>query len=70
MVFIEWCGLNHLKLNVSKTKEQVVEPTLTPASIHGEDVEIFPSYKYLGVHLDDGLGRTKNTEALYFLQKL
>ena len=43
--FIEWCSLNHLWLNVSKTKELVVDfcrikPTLTPVSIHHLSYEV------------------------------
>jgi len=43
--FVEWCGLNHLQLNISKTKELVVDfrkqSTLPkPVSIRGTDVDI------------------------------
>lgn len=63
--FVEWCGRNNLLLNMAKTKEVVdFRRSKTPVSILGEDVEI-ESYKYLGVHLDNTLDWTRNTEALY-----
>jgi len=42
--FVEWCGLNHLQLNIAKTKELVVDfrnqPTLPKTvSIRGTEVE-------------------------------
>lgn len=51
--FVEWFGRNHLLLNVSKTKEMVVdllrEKSVTrPINIIGEEVETVDSYRYLG----------------------
>lgn len=67
----------------SKTKELTVDfrstkPSLTPASIEWDDVQVAHSYKYLGVHLDnrlqwDGTQRpsTKRDKSqLYFLWRL
>ena len=36
-----------------------------PVNICGEDIEVVPTYKYLGVHLDDRLDWSLNTDALY-----
>lgn len=68
--FVEWCGNNHLQLNVTKTKELVIDfrrkkTQLTPLCISGGNVEIVDSYKYLGVYIDNKLNWTKNMEALY-----
>ena len=81
--FVKWCGENHLQLNVTKTKEMVVDfrrnkPPPSPVCIGGSDVDIVDSYKYLGVVLDNKLEWTTNTEAvykkglsrLYFLRRL
>ena len=77
------CGLNHLQLNVTKTKELVVDfrkqrTRSNPFSINETEVDIVDEYKYLGVHIDHKLNWTKNTEAIftkgqsrpYFLRRL
>ncbi|KAI4875863.1 hypothetical protein NFI96_034109, partial [Prochilodus magdalenae] len=58
--FVEWCTTNHLKLNITKTKEMCIDfrrsrPSQQPISIKGVDVEMVRSYRYLGVHLDESL---------------
>ncbi|KAG5274935.1 hypothetical protein AALO_G00141800 [Alosa alosa] len=69
--FVQWCKLNHLQLNTSKTKEMVVDflwrskPTLLPVHIDGVNVEVVSTYKYLGLHLDNKLDWSANTDALY-----
>ena len=53
-------------------------PPLVPVSIKGETVETVCTYKYLGVHLDNKLDWSANSQALYkkgqsrlyFLRKL
>ena len=80
---VDWCDSNHLCLNVSKTKELIIDfrknkPPHTPIQIKGEEVEIVSSYKYLGSTLDNKLGWAENTAALvkkghqrlHFLKKL
>ena len=52
--FVQWCKLNHLQLNTTKTKEMVVDFQRTkraplPVSIEGVNVEVVSTYKYLGV---------------------
>lgn len=68
--FVMWCEQNYLKLNVTKTKELIVEfrrsrTPVTPVSIQGVDVDIVEDYLYLGVHIDNKLDWVKNTTALY-----
>ncbi|MCI4378806.1 hypothetical protein PGIGA_G00220430 [Pangasianodon gigas] len=67
--FVEWCELNHLQLNITKTKELVVDfrrqrNRPNPISIRGTEVDIVED-KYLGVHIYNKMDWTKNTEALY-----
>ena len=81
--FVKWCGVNHLQLNVAKTREMVVDfrrnrPPPSLVCIGGTDIDIVDSYKYLAVVLDNKLEWTTNTEAvykkglswLYFLRRL
>ncbi|KAI4885338.1 hypothetical protein NFI96_001847 [Prochilodus magdalenae] len=68
--FVAWCKLNHLQLNVTKTKELVVDlrrdkAQVTPISIKGVSVDTLEDFKYLGVHIDNKLDWAKNTDALY-----
>ena len=68
--FVYWCELNHLQLNASKTKEMVIDfhrkPSHTPPlNIQGLDIERVRTYKYLGVHLNNKLDWTDNTDSLY-----
>ena len=68
--FVDWSERNHLRLNISKTKELVIDfrknkEPLTPVTIHGKEVEIVQSYKYLGVHIDSKLDWSNNTDAIY-----
>ncbi|KAI3353878.1 hypothetical protein L3Q82_005088 [Scortum barcoo] len=74
---------NHLRLNVNKTREMVIDfrrkkmPS-QPLWIRGEVVEEVEDYKYLGVVIDNRLDWKSNTEAVYkkgmsrlsFLRKL
>ncbi|TWW57369.1 putative RNA-directed DNA polymerase from transposon BS [Takifugu flavidus] len=74
--FVRWCRKNHLQLNVTKTKEMVVD--FSKICISGKDVDIVPSYKFVGVQLDNKLEWSTNTDAvykkamsrLYFLRRL
>ncbi|KAI4878333.1 hypothetical protein NFI96_010154 [Prochilodus magdalenae] len=81
--FVEWCTTNHLKLNITKTKEMCIDfrrsrSSQQPISIKGFDMEVIRSYKYLGVHLDEKLDWSVNTDTvykkaqsrLYFLRRL
>lgn len=81
--FVEWSEQNHLRLNINKTREMVIDfrrkkTPSQPLRIRGEEVEEVADYKYLGVVIDNGLDWKSNTEAvykkgmsrLYFLRKL
>ncbi|XP_036422632.1 uncharacterized protein LOC118805727 [Colossoma macropomum] len=81
--FVDWCKLNQLQLNISKTKEMVLDfrkskPALSPVTTDGVDVEGVGTYRYLGVHLDNKLDWSCNTltvykrgqSRLYFLRRL
>ena len=81
--FVEWAGRNHLRLNVTKTREMVIDfrkkrTASQPLCILGEDVEEVEVYKYLGVYINYRLDWKSNTDAvykkgmsrLYFLRKL
>ncbi len=78
-----WCRDNNLLLNVSKTKEIVVDfrrghTQHPPLTINGAAVERVSSTKFLGVHISEDLSLTTNTASLgkkaqrrlYFLRKL
>ena len=81
--FVEWSEQNHLRLNVDKTREMVIDferkkmPS-QPLRIRGEVVEEREDYKYLGVVTDNRLDWKSNTKVvykkgmsrLYFLRKL
>ncbi|KAL2098435.1 hypothetical protein ACEWY4_007642 [Coilia grayii] len=67
---VGWCRTNQLQLNTTKTKEMVVDfrrtaPPLVPVTIDGENVETVCTYKYLGIHLDNKLDWSTNSDALY-----
>ncbi|XP_024147182.1 uncharacterized protein LOC112158182 [Oryzias melastigma] len=70
--FVEWTERNCLHLNITKTKEMVLDfrraPTATPLQpidIRGEVVEVVDSYKYLGVVLDNKLNWSANMNSVY-----
>uniref|UniRef100_A0A669CU71 Reverse transcriptase domain-containing protein n=1 Tax=Oreochromis niloticus TaxID=8128 RepID=A0A669CU71_ORENI len=78
-----WCRDNNLLLNVSKTKEVIVNfqrghTCHPPLTIDGAAVERVSSTKFLGVHISEDLSWTTNTaslakkaqQRLYFLRKL
>ena len=60
---VEWCSRNNLELNVSKTKDITVPfPTTQPLPINGAEVEIVPTFKFLGLHLSEELKWDVNTD--------
>lgn len=64
------CDVNCLLLNVARTKELVVDFSRSrsqpfPVCNGATDVEIFTSYKYLGVQLDRKLEWSGNMDAVY-----
>ncbi len=65
----EWCGANNLSLNVSKTKEVVMDFRWNsgdhpPLAIDSSNVERVSSTKFLGVHIKENLTWTPNTTSL------
>ncbi|KAI3371949.1 hypothetical protein L3Q82_006822 [Scortum barcoo] len=54
MDFVDWCELNHLQVNASKTKEMVIDfsrkpsADIAPLNIQGLDIERVRTYKYPG----------------------
>uniref|UniRef100_A0A1A8FSH0 Alkylated DNA repair protein AlkB homologue 8 N-terminal domain-containing protein n=1 Tax=Nothobranchius korthausae TaxID=1143690 RepID=A0A1A8FSH0_9TELE len=65
----EWCSVNNLQLNTTKTKERIfdfrkgrVDPA--PLYIHGNCVERVHSMRFLGVQISDDLSWTANTMAV------
>ena len=67
--FVDWCKDNYLILNVSKTKEMVVDFRLNkddtlPLTINGEQVETVQTYRYLGFVIDDKLNWHEHVNAL------
>lgn len=80
---VRWCENNNLILNISKTKELVVDfrkkaTPLLPLSINGEVVERVTSFKFLGTTIHQSLSWELNTsliiskchQQLYFLRQL
>lgn len=81
--FYEWCCGNSLFLNISKTKEMVIDfrkkpLPLQPVTINEIVIETVNEYKYLGTIIDHKLTWSANTLAryskaqqrLFFLRKL
>ncbi|KAK1797996.1 hypothetical protein P4O66_000753 [Electrophorus voltai] len=65
-----WCQENNLLLNVSKTKELIVdcskkqEQHYQPVRICGTTVERVDSFRYLGVHISQDLSWSRHTNTL------
>ncbi|KAK1785226.1 hypothetical protein P4O66_018626, partial [Electrophorus voltai] len=65
-----WCQENNLLLNVSKTKELIVDCSkkqewhYQPVRIGGTTVERVDSFRYLGVHISQDLSWSRHTNSL------
>ena len=67
---VEWCDSTLLELNVSKTKELVIDfrapPTHTePITIKGQSVEMVSAYRYPSTFIDNKLSWTPHIDACY-----
>ena len=67
--FVNYCDANYLELNVSKTKEMIIDfrnSSTPPASVilKGGTVERVSSYKYLGIMIDDKLNWHKHVDSM------
>ena len=82
-MFVKWCKEHSLHLNVSKTKEIVIDFRKSQhvhpnVIIDGETVEQVENYKYLGVHVNNKLDWTVHTSSviskinqrMFFVRKL
>ena len=80
---VSWCNNNNLILNVSKTKELVIDFRRDPLplvqlQIDGQTVEVVNSFKFLGTFISNDLKWETNTtfiikkchQRLFFLRKL
>ena len=80
---VRWCASNDLVLNVSKTKEIVVDfrkSKSVPSTliVNNSEVEIVDSFKFLGIHITSNLSWSlqarymckKGQQRLYFLRCL
>lgn len=66
---VNWCKDNNLSLNITKTKEMIVDFRRTqvahsPLHINGSIVERVSNIKFLGVHLTDDLSWSLNNTHL------
>lgn len=81
--FVNWCEASNLNLNISKTKELILDfrrcaPPPTLSRIRGEEIEVVTEYKYLGLIIDNKLSWDqcadaifkKGQQRMYFLRKL
>jgi hypothetical protein len=80
---VDWCDANNLVLNISKTKELVVDfrskkTPIQPLVINDQEVEIVESFRFLGSIISCSLKwednviaiRKKAQQRLYFLRQL
>ena len=68
--FVKWCDDHFLLLNVSKTKEVIIDFRRNvmehkSLAIHGEEVEQVSEYKYLGTTISRTLDWSKNVTSLH-----
>ena len=81
--FVSWCKDHFLQLNVSKTKEMIIDFRIEAQEhprifIDDQEVERVENYKYLGVHINNKLDWhhhsssviSKINQRLYFVRKL
>ena len=82
-VFTEWCKSSFININVTKTKEIIIDfrrnpPSLSPTFICDQAIEVVKQYKYLGITIDDKLTFEqhvdhickKSQQRMFFYRKL
>ena len=82
-LIVDWCANNNLLLNVSKTKEIIIDfrhnkTPMAPLQINNSTVEQVSTFKFLGTHVSNNLSwdfncqsiLSKARQRLYFLRKL
>ena len=80
---VDWCDANNLELNVSKTKEVIVDfrkvkTPMLPLVIKDQAVEVVQSFKFLGSVISNDLRweentsgvRKKSQQRMFFLRQL
>ncbi|XDV22955.1 hypothetical protein PO909_027697 [Leuciscus waleckii] len=81
--FVSWCAKCNLSLNISKTKDMIIDfgksaISVSPTVINGRDIEFVDEYRYLGTVIDNKLNFNANTDAIckkvqqrmFFLRKM
>ena len=68
--FTYWCENNNLLLNISETKELIVDLRINITSmasliINNTTIERITSFKFLGAHVTDDLSLDLNCDILY-----
>ena len=69
-LFAQWCEYNHLELNVTKTKQMIVDFRRSPSIdntlyINNTVVENVSVYKYLGTLIDHNFTFAENVDNVY-----
>eukprot|EP00061_Rhincodon_typus_P004062 g21655.t1 len=67
--FVVWCNDNNLSLDVSKMKDLIIDFRMPggghgPVYIHGAEVEMVQSMKFLGVMITNNLSWTTHVDAM------
>lgn len=62
--FTDWCESSFLDINVSKTKDMIIDfrknkNVISPVFINDQAVEVVEEYKYLGTIIDNRLSFDK-----------
>ena len=80
---VDWCDDNNLKLNVTKTKEMIIDfrrnkSLLEPLTIDSQEVKQVDVFKFLGCHISKDLkwsiqiqeNLKKAQQRMYFLRRV
>lgn len=64
MALYNWCLDNNLSLNVSKTKEMIVDYQKQPVHSDGVEVERDGNFRFLGINITEDLSWTLHTDTV------